>query len=210
MLERELIQLNQGGWIVSEYTNRFSELYRLLPDVHINEEKKVQRFRDGMTLDIRSRLSLMTFSSVSELKNAALRVEMEQAEFHARRENTKRGRQEISRSSGQMSYEFQGKPLQRSQCSQSRFSAPAATFHFGASGSMNQPINIPRTVGYQGTYKGIQEFGRCFRCGSPDHMARTCPREEIICFKCQQPGHIATHCPQSRGASGSSSTFRPV
>ncbi|GAA0143982.1 hypothetical protein LIER_04542 [Lithospermum erythrorhizon] len=42
-------------------------------------------------------LSLITFSSVNELKNAALQVEMEQPEFRARQ----RGRQEISRSSGQ-------------------------------------------------------------------------------------------------------------
>ncbi|GAA0164461.1 hypothetical protein LIER_20089 [Lithospermum erythrorhizon] len=84
-----------------------------------------------MTLDIRSRLSLMTFSSVRELKNVALRVEMEQAEFRARRENTKRGRQEISRNSGYIATHY---PQSRGASSSSNTFRPVQSVRGGFQG----------------------------------------------------------------------------
>ncbi|GAA0172618.1 hypothetical protein LIER_26412 [Lithospermum erythrorhizon] len=72
-MEQELMQLNQGGRTIDEYAKRFNEPCRLLLDEHTSEKKKIERFHDGMILDIRSRLSLMTFSSFHELKNASLK-----------------------------------------------------------------------------------------------------------------------------------------
>ncbi|GAA0183450.1 hypothetical protein LIER_30858 [Lithospermum erythrorhizon] len=65
-MERDLILLTQGRRSVDEYERRFSELCRLLLELHPSEAKKIERFHDGLTWEIRHWLSLMTFSSFHE------------------------------------------------------------------------------------------------------------------------------------------------
>ena len=45
----------------------------------------------------------------------------------------------------------------------------------------------------------------CFKCGQPEHIARSCrspPMSRVECFKCGMRGHIAKNCKQQRNGQG--------
>nr|CAI5835249.1 unnamed protein product [Callosobruchus analis] len=48
--------------------------------------------------------------------------------------------------------------------------------------------------------KGAKSNFKCFRCGSPDHLANTCPKKHISCYKCKQKGHLGSVCMKSKGS----------
>ncbi|GAA0159152.1 hypothetical protein LIER_38804 [Lithospermum erythrorhizon] len=106
-----------------------------IEDVHTSEKSKIERFRDEMILDIQSRLSLMTLSSVHELENTALRVVMEYAKFRARRDN-KRRKKYISRSSRQINCGFQGHLIRQRRFTRSQFRSHVANTQFSSVGSV--------------------------------------------------------------------------
>ena len=37
----------------------------------------------------------------------------------------------------------------------------------------------------------------CYKCGSPDHMARECPKRARVCYGCGQEGHFRRECPNA-------------
>ncbi|GAA0141777.1 hypothetical protein LIER_35457 [Lithospermum erythrorhizon] len=112
-LERDMILITQGGLSVDKYERRFSELCRLLPAVYPTEEQKINRFRVGLTWEIRHQVSLLTFTSMHELRNPVLKVEMELAEPEAW--GMKRVRQETFTTGGSSSSRFQRRTFQTPQ-----------------------------------------------------------------------------------------------
>ena len=44
--------------------------------------------------------------------------------------------------------------------------------------------------------QGFQSNGKkdCYRCGSYDHLANTCPKKDEQCFKCKKIGHTQVKC----------------
>ncbi|GAA0155440.1 hypothetical protein LIER_38088 [Lithospermum erythrorhizon] len=138
-LERELVQLKQESKNINDYEKRFSELCRLLLEVHANERNKIERFSEGMNWEIRTRLSVMNFGTFHEILNATLQVDLELTEFRTIGE--KRGRQDMPRMSGQINSGSQGRPSQRSRFIHNQFGTPAANSRFSSAGSMPRPSN---------------------------------------------------------------------
>ncbi|GAA0159696.1 hypothetical protein LIER_16413 [Lithospermum erythrorhizon] len=135
--------------------------------VHANEKKKIERFRDRMNWQIRTRLSLMNFVTFHEILNAALYVELELTEFQTIGE--KIGRQDVPRFSGPASSGFQGRPSQRSCFSQSRYSASIANSRFSIAAYVPREFN--RFGGSRGVIPGVRGNGGCFRYG---HITSNC------------------------------------
>ena len=165
---------------MTEYEKRFSDLCRLLPEVHATEGKRIERFRDGMNWEIRTRISLKSYVSFHEILNDALQVEMELAEYPVRAE--KRGRCDAPGRSDQSGFRFQGRSAQSNQPSQSRFSAPAARQQVSAPVSM--PRSLHRVEGSQRVSQGRQEDIECFRCGRKGHKAIRRRSRSVVCYRC--------------------------
>lgn len=50
----------------------------------------------------------------------------------------------------------------------------------------------------------------CFKCGSPDHMQRECPKRARVCFGCGLEGHFKRECPKgAKNASSAGNGFPP-
>ena len=61
---------------MTEYEHRFSELVKLVPMIHENEEHKCKRFMAGLNVRIKVHLAWASQNNFGELVEAALRVEM--------------------------------------------------------------------------------------------------------------------------------------
>ncbi|GAA0143702.1 hypothetical protein LIER_35795 [Lithospermum erythrorhizon] len=146
---------------MNDYENMFSDLCRLLPQVHANERKKIERFLDGINWEIRTRLSFMNFVIFHEILNTTLQVELELTEFRTIGE--KKGRQDIPRMSGQINSESQGRPFQHCRFSQSQFSTPATSSRFSFVGSVHRMAIL--SGGSLGSFQARPGDGSYFRCG---------------------------------------------
>ncbi|GAA0175809.1 hypothetical protein LIER_28912 [Lithospermum erythrorhizon] len=204
-LERDLILMIQGDRSVEEYERRFSKLCHLLRAVHPTEEKRINRFRDGLTWAIHHHISLMTFTSFHELRNAVLKVEMELAEPEA--SGVKRGRHESISTSRPSSWRSQRRMVQQTRPDHGRFSA--AVIHPSYSAAPSTQRMPARSSGFHGGITRVSSAFKCFRCSHTGHRRQECWVREMICFRCQQPGHLARTCPQSSRA-GFSSTSSPI
>ena len=60
--------------------------------------------------------------------------------------------------------------------------------------SRNTPQPPPRnSINYLKKLKNIKSDNGCFRCGSPDHWARSC-QNPMVCFRCNKIGHKGFNC----------------
>ena len=51
----------------------------------------------------------------------------------------------------------------------------------------------------------FREKRKCYRCGSENHLANTCPHKERTCEKCKIKGHLSAVC-----RTGTRNSFRPA
>ena len=66
-MESEFIHLKQRRMSVLEYAVKFNELSRFAPDMVSTDRQKMNRFEDGLNLDLRDRLSSYLSSSYQAL-----------------------------------------------------------------------------------------------------------------------------------------------
>lgn len=64
------------------------------------------------------------------------------------------------------------------------------------SGTSNQRGNVSRNTEVEiKKERGVKSRGRrCFKCGSPDHLAGDCSETQFRCFNCKGVGHRAADC----------------
>src|SRR5664279_4419328 len=70
--KEEFRRLRQGAMPVSEYRNKFIELSRYAPEDTDSEEKKMERFLDGLHDEMQYVLVTMPFTDLESLADSAL------------------------------------------------------------------------------------------------------------------------------------------
>ncbi|GAA0173848.1 hypothetical protein LIER_27372 [Lithospermum erythrorhizon] len=103
LVARGEMSITWGERTVDGYEERFSDLCRLIPGVYPTELQRIAGFRQGLRLQIRERLSLFTYTSFHQLRNAALQVERDIAESRGE----KRGRSDVTGATGPYRQGFQ-------------------------------------------------------------------------------------------------------
>ncbi|XP_072065271.1 uncharacterized protein [Arachis hypogaea] len=186
--ELELLQLKQGTMSVSEYTNKFEELFRfsrMCQGTPVEyEEWKCVKYEGGLRSDIFSSVGPMEIRTFSELVNKC-RV----AEECVKRVATEKGNHKGS---------F---PQNRGKS----FAPRGPSFKRG--GSFRRPNNNNSQGKRFG--KQPQNDQACTRCGS-HHPGVPCKAGWGLCYNCGKAGHKAASCleKQKQGAGKAQQTGR--
>ena len=151
--ELEFSHLKQGNMTVMEYGAKFIELSRFGRHLIDSEQRKVDRFEDGLELGIRTALSSQIFNKYQDIYQRAIRVEKVLNENKIKNTTTKRTGGEnssVGKQKSIMQVQQGGSTFERKHCDFCK------KFHGG-------------TECYRAT-------GKCFNCGKPGHVASHCPQ----------------------------------
>ncbi|XP_015970018.1 uncharacterized protein LOC107493429 [Arachis duranensis] len=197
--ELELLQLKQGTMSVSEYTDKFEELFRVsricqgAPGDF--EEWKCIKYEGGLRSDILRSVGPMEIRVFSELVNMSHIVE-ECVRKAAEAENDRR---ESHRREHNQGYATRGQEFKRRGYPQ-----------YFSQGQNNLAMN----ENFHGNGKGKQAAAaadvlNCQRCEG-HHPNRPCRYGLGLCYNCGKLGHLVKYCPhrKNRGTARSDSHAR--
>src|ERR1041385_6495596 len=160
-MKDEFRHLNQGGMTVVGYLDRFTQLSRYAPEEVDTEEKRKDRFLDGLHDELQVVLVAMQFPNLESLADAAIMME---GKLKTASENRKRRMMQQGGSSNPRLRPTQPTRLapqpQRSPSPAPRPNGPA------------RPVGIPRPAG--GVPPDPASEVICFKCGQKGHYAITC------------------------------------
>jgi hypothetical protein len=80
-LKKEFLSLAQGGMSVSEYQDRFTQLSRYAPEEVNADEKRQERFLEGLIGPLNYQLQSHTFPNFQTLLNKAIGLESKRKEL---------------------------------------------------------------------------------------------------------------------------------
>ena len=169
----EFITLEQGNMTVAEYAQKFTQLSVYALNLVSTEEEKCQKFEEGLSYDIRSKLTLTDLENFSKLMAAAIRAEKlvkeRRAYFASQKESGNRSgkRKEhpgsTSRDKGTYSGNKKGRNSSTSQ-----------------SGQRSSSGQIPLCPSYNRYHPGERwrTTGAYLACGQMGHMVKDCPKRQ--------------------------------
>lgn len=206
-LEVKFLELKQGNMSVVEYEAMFTELSRFVTYVD-TDEKRANRFQQGLNPWIRSRVAVLEITSFSTLVRKAAIVESGSELYHKNKGGKKRkfdnrGDNYEGRMDGQnvkkpfVRREEKGVDNRRMESSNirggnSRFRPPQV-----AQSVPNwPPLPECKTCGRKHPGPCHQALVICFKCGHKGHYASGCKKNFVTCFNCGKKGHIARDCRQ--------------
>ncbi|KAL5827340.1 hypothetical protein ACOSQ3_019174 [Xanthoceras sorbifolium] len=85
-MERDFLNLKQGGNTVTEYEEQFTSLSRFVTQLIPNDESKGRRFLDGLHPDIQSRVEVLKLGRYADIVDRALIAERSMVECKKARE----------------------------------------------------------------------------------------------------------------------------
>ena len=171
---RELLALKQGSDTVYQYAQKFNSLCQY-GGYHVDtDEKKMDRFRNGLDGELYERLNLVKVNTYSELVNMAISQEdaMKRAQADRKRKSN------LALGSGQgKKFKFVKKNVQGSTqpSSSGRWvmrqtqNRPSGNFNFCNSQQQASKPNAPPPP-------RNSDDRRCYNCGQLGHYANKCPR----------------------------------
>ena len=72
--EDEFIRFRQGAQTVAEYESQFTRLSQLTPELIVTEQRRIQRFVQGLNVEIQKDLAVAQINTFSDVMEKALRV----------------------------------------------------------------------------------------------------------------------------------------
>ena len=151
--ELEFSNLGQGKMTVMEYGAKFTELSRFGRHLVDTEQRKVDRFEDGIDIEIRKGLSSQVFTKYQNIYQRAMRVEKVLNEGKTKNATTTK-----KSSGGSLAFEKQKNIAQGERMLELASDKKYCEFYKKIHG---------RVECYRAT-------GKCFNCGKPGHIAFQC------------------------------------
>ena len=178
--EREFQTLRQGPMTVVQYETRFRALERFAPDLVSTEERRIERFYEGLHHEIRMAYLDRKFATFGDVVRAAGEAERVIA---ARPHQDVDQRQQHSR------------PYQPEQGEQQRHQSDAPVA-MRAMDAQVQGYRAPFCQNCRRRHGGECRAGTntCYRCGQRGHRAAECSVGTDVCYSCGQLGHRAATC----------------
>jgi hypothetical protein len=173
----EFLALTQGTCTVMQYAQVFNHLCQYAGYHADTDEKKRDRFRQGLSTKLRERLNLFRVNSFNELVNLAITQE---DCIQAHRAEKKRKAPMGPSSAPPPRYRLvqntlaapsQKAPQQRQWIFRPQQQSQQQQGHIAPS---YQQQNGPRLNAQPGSRP--DNNNRCFKCGSPNHFAKQCPQ----------------------------------
>jgi hypothetical protein len=174
---------------VSEYRDRFTQLSRYAPKEVDTDEKRQERFLEGLIGPLNYQLQSHTFANFQTLLNKAIGLESKRRELsdHKRkfqgqssrntRPNNSQGSQFCSGNLGGKNYQVQrsGQQGQRSNQTQNQQRNISQTNQRSGGNSQTRQGGVVNTQAKSNNNVPVQPNG-CFKCDELGHYANNCPR----------------------------------
>ncbi|XP_071685280.1 uncharacterized protein [Lolium perenne] len=184
LMKDKFMNLRQGSMSVVDYLDKFTTLSRYAPEDTNTEEKKKDRFLNGLHDELQSILVAVPYPDLESLVDASIMVESKRKNAI---ENRKRKAMMLQGSSS--TQQPRSLPPPRPAPHQQRTSPPAP-----------RPNNLNQNPKYNHQNITVRKPPNgCYACGHPDHYSNKCPN---LVTTGQRPNAPKPNQGQSRIASG--------
>lgn len=179
---RQLSRLSQGRDTVAVYTGKVLTLLGRIPTM--DENTRLRMLMEGLRPDIRSKVGMLTPTSVHDAIKFANAAEV--WSVNPADEGRKHTAAVMEEGGGGGSGGGGGAGV----APQYRDSTPPIS----RLGNHKDPSGSP--LRSTEAYMAAASVAKCYRCGRHGHYASQCQEKHDLCYKCRKPGHIIKDCPE--------------
>jgi hypothetical protein len=168
----KFLNLKQGGMSVTEYLDKFTTWGRYAPNDIDTDEKKRERFMNGLQEDLQPYLVIVPYNDLEALADAAIMVEDKNKAALESRERR------MMSQGGPSSQRSRSMPPSRSAPPPQRFASQPPRPN---NPNRQYPSNCPTSGNPSGGNRNPfnpsnRSQGRgCYTCGQPGHFSKECP-----------------------------------
>jgi hypothetical protein len=171
LMKQKFLALKQGERLVREYLDEFTYLSRYAPRDVPDDAAKIERFMNGLSLELQDKLAPQDFRDFAHLVNKAIVCE---SKGKALEEERKRKRKAQKATSG--NYKFP-RPRYEQSASQPPRTAPPPQRERVLNSCPQHPNLQRHNYGGQ-LHNNQSETRSCYTCGQPGHISPNCPDKQ--------------------------------